>query len=1737
MHLAGVCGDIFFNVAPGLYTEQLLINGLNYSNQGYSINFQGVPGDSTAVGLFFSATASAANYTVKINNSRNIVFRDIHIKASGSGFGGVVQIAANSADNLFERCLLQSSVNSSANFFIVYFDQSNRNTIRNSALKDCNTALQFISDPLNPARGNQILNNMITGFRNYGIFAYYEDSLIVKSNTFQSVAGAAGYGLRLQSLGSNVAIVSNKIFLTPSSTIHGIYNNAAVASPTGRGLIANNFLVISSGTGTTNNGIYSLNATNYDYHHNSVHITSGVTSGRGMFITQGNPSQNCNFLNNIIRVPNGYGAYISSYDGIGLIDYNVYYTSATNKFYFGTNRTTFAAYQAANPKESHSLFHDPDFVSATDLHLSTTYLRTFGTPLSSVRFDIDDDPRGWVTVAPGADEPTMQAIDLGVVNVTSIPDTTFEGYSYQVQAVVMNYGTDTAHQFTVSYQINSGSPVSHAVNTPLPPNQTGTYLLPPFVSGTGQYTLCASTNIAGDTNTSNNAYCASHFGIAVKDAQLTRILPLDEFCGMTYDTVRVVVKNNGLDTINGNGQLPVSISFRSNTLPAVTEPFQSILPPGDSVMHQFATLVYVGTNNFVDSMYQIRTWISYPGDSDHSNDTAYTSVTAIHVPATPVANSPVQIPFGTSVTLTASSPSGDTLIWYNQPLGTKVGAGTTYTTPVMTQQDTFFVQAGMGSSTIPGSLPTLWAGGNNYLGTMFNIQAINQITIDSFYINAQSSDTVEVWYRPGTYVGYTTSSAGWTLMGKHAVISAGSGNPTSLPVGGLTIPAGQTYGIYVTFKTGINALNYTNGNGSNQNYQNSDLAFTGGSAGGYFSATSSPRIFNGTIHYHREVFSSTSCLSDFKPIVVIPAVPGACDLGVASILSPDSSVFFSDQETVTVAVYNYGTQSQTNFPISYRIDQGSIVTENFNLVAFPSAYTQFTFATKADLSSLAPHYTITAFTGLGCDTIRLNDTSTVIVAQKNYCISRSNDPLYDDLVNVTIGNWSYSSPPSGNMYSDFTLLAPKPDLPKMFPTSISVSTGVVPPNSYPYPGWINLFIDYNRDGDFNDPGELVLSKQATANTTVSDVLIVPNTAVSGITRMRVVFREDGNQFNTGPCGVYDYGETEDYFVNILPLIPLDAGITEIANPLEVNKEQSQPLIVKIANYGTDTIQSLDVHYQLNADPLQTQTVTQIIYPQYDIYVNLGNIQLAPGHNELTVYTGLAGDINPINDTLSKHFRARSFFNLPYSDDFEGQDFWIADTTSITWERGTPSGAVINSAHSPVNAWATRLNSTYSPNLDDYLYTPQFTVLNGADSLIFSFYHRYHTELNQDGGFIQVSVDSGNFWFSLGYMGYPGALNWYNTTINGVPKWSGNSGAWIQSSIKFDYGAISAGSTGTIMFRFVFESNATNSNYDGWAIDNFELKYPETDYDAGVVAIHSPAPSVILGSTQIVEAVIVNYGLQPLTQIPVSFSVDGTNWITETCSPSSPLNPGDSVSYPFLQQFIAPVSPFQLCVRTQLANDPYTFNDMICNTIHVSPPAIDAGLKRIHFPIDTTFLSVPFNPAVVLVNAGLNPLSSAQIGYKIDQGSWITETWNGMLAPNDTAMFTFNSPAVPLSGHYKLSFRVVAAGDPNPSNDTLSIQLLGLNSTASHPFETLKIGNLYPNPADEECWIAVTLEKPGAITIRFSNTLGQVVYTQHHPGNQGFQVIRTNTSLLPQGVYHCTILCNGQQATSKVVIQR
>ena len=159
-----------------------------------------------------------------------------------------------------------------------------------------------------------------------------------------------------------------------------------------------------------------------------------------------------------------------------------------------------------------------------------------------------------------------------------------------------------------------------------------------------------------------------------------------------------------------------------------------------------------------------------------------------------------------------------------------------------------------GTPPTTSSLTTTFDAGNGQAGNMFDIMAINDLTVDSFDISFDSgvTDDVEIYFKTGTWVGFDADPAAWTLLTTvTGVTSAGDNVPTPLSLNlGVDVLAGETVAFYVTLTT-TTAINYTNGTVVGALFaSDANMEFYEGAGNPYpFAGTFAPRIFNGNIVY------------------------------------------------------------------------------------------------------------------------------------------------------------------------------------------------------------------------------------------------------------------------------------------------------------------------------------------------------------------------------------------------------------------------------------------------------------------------------------------------------------------------------------------------------------------------------------------------------------------------------------------------------------------------------------------------------------------------------------------------------------------------------------------------------------------------------------------------------------------------------------------------------------------------
>ena len=150
------------------------------------------------------------------------------------------------------------------------------------------------------------------------------------------------------------------------------------------------------------------------------------------------------------------------------------------------------------------------------------------------------------------------------------------------------------------------------------------------------------------------------------------------------------------------------------------------------------------------------------------------------------------------------------------------------------------------------TISTTFAGGSGEDGNMFNITAVNTVTINQFEGNINGDGGIQIYYKSGTYQGSEDNPGAWIFIGEVNVTSAGIGVPTPIPVTvDVTIPAGQTYAFYITGDGTGATLVYTDGTQEDSVYvYDANLEIKEGIGIKYpFFTTFTPKVWNGIVHY------------------------------------------------------------------------------------------------------------------------------------------------------------------------------------------------------------------------------------------------------------------------------------------------------------------------------------------------------------------------------------------------------------------------------------------------------------------------------------------------------------------------------------------------------------------------------------------------------------------------------------------------------------------------------------------------------------------------------------------------------------------------------------------------------------------------------------------------------------------------------------------------------------------------
>ena len=516
---SGICGAVVFNVDSGLYSEQVVLHTVQGSSATNTITFQSTALDSTKV-LLTHSTMANNNYIFQIAGASYVTIKSLGLKSNGSVAGNVI-VLSNKAHHIQIVNNYLTSTNSISYSTIASAVYSYRQGVDHvlvdgNYIKNGYKAVVFEGISTDSVNDCVVSNNTFIDYtRSAAEFRYANNSKFNYNDVTSSPNNSQVYGVYAYKSKDGFELTNNKMLLSSSSTIYGVYMSYMDGTPSNKIKVNNNFISALTGT-SSSRGLYLYNLTNSETVYNSIYMYGGGNGSSAAYISSGS---NYTFKNNNLTSRNGYALYASSVPSGSVFDYNNYYvdTTLSPKFVrWVSEHTDLASLKTFDVNNNvHSVSTDPLYFATTDLHSQQISIYNAATPIAGITSDIDGDTRNTTTPSIGGDEFVPPSIDLGIVNL-AYPLESSCGYLSNDSIVlqIKNYGLNNINfatlnatievivsgivTDTITYVVNTGSLSSGSVMNVKVSNNFN-------LSLNGLYTFNASITVAGDGNSANDA--------------------------------------------------------------------------------------------------------------------------------------------------------------------------------------------------------------------------------------------------------------------------------------------------------------------------------------------------------------------------------------------------------------------------------------------------------------------------------------------------------------------------------------------------------------------------------------------------------------------------------------------------------------------------------------------------------------------------------------------------------------------------------------------------------------------------------------------------------------------------------------------------------------------------------------------------------------------------------------------------------------------------------------------------------------------------------------------------------------------------------------------------------------------------------------------------------------------------------------------------------------------------------
>ncbi len=288
--------------------------------------------------------------------------------------------------------------------------------------------------------------------------------------------------------------------------------------------------------------------------------------------------------------------------------------------------------------------------------------------------------------------------------------------------------------------------------------------------------------------------------------------------------------------------------------------------------------------------------------------------------------------------------------------------------------------------------------------------------------------------------------------------------------------------------------------------------------------------------------------------------------------------------------------------------------------------------------------------------------------------------------------------------------------------------------------------------------------------------------------------------------------------------------------------------ITVENNGINPINAIDITYSINGANQPPFTEPVSLQTGQSAGIDLPSVSISQiGEVRIDVTVTVAGDAFSDNNAISHVF----YINAPESaneiNDFEGPGTGLLTYNDsgdgVLWEKGVPSGTLLNQASSGAEVYGTNLDGNHGDGIKAYLYTRCYD-LTQALAPVLKFRMAYDLEQDFDIVYVQYSTDEGATWNVLGSVN--SQPNWYTSDrtnessgeaddCQNCPgaQWTGTNATLTEYAYDFlanaALGEADLSVETSVIFRIVFHSDALE-NQEGVVIDDLVLAGFEDDAD-------------------------------------------------------------------------------------------------------------------------------------------------------------------------------------------------------------------------------------------------------------------------------------------------------------------